>query len=83
MKRIETRLENLESRVLAMRSAKRGYCECPVETEIKDPVTLDKLPQENNHKKSRITGICPRCGGRFSKDHPELPKIVIYPVIME
>lgn len=83
MKRIDTRLEALEIKAAAAQMESRGYCNCPVETIIKDPVALDELPGRDNHAtkyKPRTTGTCPRCGGKYSKDHPEPPIITIQPV---
>ena len=82
MKRIETRLEQLESKAAAHAPA-RGQCTCQAKTTIKATLTADQLPPGDiipRKHNPRINGICHRCGGRFSKEHPEPPQITIQPV---
>lgn len=82
MKRIDTRLEKLE-RLAAAHAPASGICTCQAETTIKATMTADQLPPGEivpGKYKPRTSGTCGRCGGRFSKDHPEPPQIVIQPV---
>lgn len=80
MKRIDTRLEQLESKAAA-RSMPRHFCNCPPEIITKPAVTADKLPQEQNTATRRATaGTCHRCGGVFTKEHPAPPTVILQPV---
>ena len=79
MKRIDTRLEQLESKAAA-RSTPRHYCTCPPEIIIKPAVSVDELPQEQTDTPRRATGTCHKCGGIFSKEHPAPPTVILQPV---